>query len=52
MTGPEQETVMVEVPETDRPPAPVLGVDIPVEATMRGGVPFPPPMRGWGESDE
>ena len=45
MTAPDQETVMVEVPETDRPPAPVVGVDVPVEApTMTDGSAMPVPL--------
>lgn len=41
----EPEPTMVEVPETDRPPAPVLGVDIPVVSTrMADGSEFPVPM--------
>lgn len=41
----EPEPTMVEVPETDRPPAPVVGVDIPVEPPlMPDGSPFPVPM--------
>jgi hypothetical protein len=35
---------MVEVPETDRPAAPVVGVDVPVEEpTLADGSPLPVP---------
>lgn len=44
MTVPEQETVMVEVPETDREPAPIVGVDVPVDPpTLADGSPMPVP---------
>ena len=40
-----EETVRVEVPETDRPPAPVVGQDIPVVApVMNDGTEMPVPL--------
>jgi hypothetical protein len=42
VTVPEQDAV--EVPETEREPAPVVGVDVPVELpTLADGSPFPVP---------
>lgn len=46
----EQEPSMVEVPETDRDPAPVVGVDIPVQYPgMADGSPFPEPVTDMRE---
>lgn len=47
----EQETVAVELPETERPPAPVVGVDIPVEeTTLADGSPCPAPVSETGRT--
>jgi hypothetical protein len=48
----EQEPSMVEVPETDRDPAPVVGQDVlPEPLTMADGEPMPVPAEGDRRSE-
>lgn len=50
MTGPAEDTAHGPlVPETDRDPAPVVGVDVPAdEPVMADGDPFPEPLMDEG----